>query len=332
MKTYVVYHFPCFDGFCAAWAARRALGEGDDVEFVPANYGDDMPEFPEDANVIMVDVSWPRGDMLRLKESVGDLVVLDHHHTARDNLSGLEFATFDMDKSGARLAWEFFHPGEEPPAIVRYVEDRDLWRFDLPHTRTIHAFLSTFPFDFEAWDEAADILEHRHAHALGIGTRVLQFSNLRHREAAEQAHVVQMPSDDNGSAGKVVLAVNNNLKHFVSETLHLLLDEHDVDMVASYSRGPDGSWYWSLRSREDFDCSAIARRYKGGGGHKNAAGFQSEHPPTYLGGSEKLEEPKHVVHCDEYHAHTRIGIEFSSQNRCCASICPGCAWQEAMRS
>jgi len=36
---------------------------------------------------------------------MADVVVLDHHQTAQKALEGLNFAHFDMTKSGAVLAW-----------------------------------------------------------------------------------------------------------------------------------------------------------------------------------------------------------------------------------
>lgn len=41
MKPLVLYHANCWDGFCAAWIARKALGE---CNFVPVQYGQDPPE------------------------------------------------------------------------------------------------------------------------------------------------------------------------------------------------------------------------------------------------------------------------------------------------
>lgn len=37
--------------------------------------------------------------------------------------------------------------------------------------------------------------------------------------------------------------------------------------------------------------------------------------------------PKHRINCDEYHAHTRIGIAYDLQIRCCDGKCPGCEWE-----
>ena len=57
-----------------------------------------------------------------------------------------------------------------------------------------------------------------------------------------------------------------------SEHLNRLLEEKQAQFVASYFQRGDGRWQFSLRSRSDFDCSAVAKLF-GGGGHKQAAGF-----------------------------------------------------------
>ncbi len=49
----------------------------------------------------------------------------------------------------------------------------------------------------------------------------------------------------------------------------------------SYYDRADGQRHWSLRSRPDFDVSVLARKH-GGGGHKQAAGFETPLPPSDL--------------------------------------------------
>jgi c-di-AMP phosphodiesterase-like protein len=46
---------------------------------------------------------------------------------------------------------------------------------------------------------------------------------------------------------------------------------------ACYFEAEGGRYQYSLRSRGDFDVSAIARQF-GGGGHKAAAGFSVDQP------------------------------------------------------
>lgn len=276
--TYVIHHAPCRDGYCARLVAHMALG--DDATYVGAQYGDPMPEVPEGATVVMVDVSWPRGDMLRLAERVGDLTVLDHHQTARDALTGLDFALFDMDKSGARLAWEFFFPHKDVPAIVEHVEDWDLWRFDIEGTREVCAYLDTLGWSLPRWINAHHLLEERHERVVEIGAAVLRYKDEREREAAEDAHWVRIPGfEGHPVLGEDFLGVNLGVKSLVSGTLHRLLDENEAeDVVASYRQIDGGVWEWSLRSRDGADCSVIAKEM-GGGGHAQACGFRTDTPP-----------------------------------------------------
>jgi hypothetical protein len=38
-------------------------------------------------------------------------------------------AIFDMNRSGAGLAWDYFQPMTSRLRFIDYLEDRDLWRF-----------------------------------------------------------------------------------------------------------------------------------------------------------------------------------------------------------
>lgn len=56
------------------------------------------------------------------------------------------YALFDMDRSGAGITWDFFHPGKARPALIDHVEDRDLWRFALHGTREIQSAVFSYPY------------------------------------------------------------------------------------------------------------------------------------------------------------------------------------------
>ena len=47
--TSVIYHASCPDGFGAAWAAHRVLGER--AQYLPMNHGDPIPQMDDDAKV-----------------------------------------------------------------------------------------------------------------------------------------------------------------------------------------------------------------------------------------------------------------------------------------
>ena len=70
--------------------------------------------------------------------------MVDHHKTAREELVDLPTnveVKFDMNKSGATMSWEFFH-NEEPPKLLQYIEDRDIWKWTMEESREFSEGLS----------------------------------------------------------------------------------------------------------------------------------------------------------------------------------------------
>jgi oligoribonuclease NrnB/cAMP/cGMP phosphodiesterase (DHH superfamily) len=288
----VIYHKGCRDGFCAAWVVWRFYP---DAEFYAASYNNPAPDVPQlvDREVIIVDFSYPLDDMIRIADAARSLLVLDHHKTAQAALTSPEakeaFAfypntkiVFDMNRSGAGLAWdEFFPPstGEGAggrPWIVDYVEDRDLWRFALPNSQAFNAFIGTIPYTFEAWTKVA---------------RTTSLEKARQQGEAVEAKVAQYVSEVSGLArivtfeGYEVPCVNaphvdiSELLHHLAITPIPFTDGNGRHFVPKFSLGwsqhADGKFVYSLRSVGDFDVSEIAKKY-GGGGHKNAAGFKAD--------------------------------------------------------
>ena len=121
--TYVLYHANCDDGFGAAWAARKKLGDA--AVYVPVKYGDPLPPTVTGERVYVVDFSYPR-DVLETLADRCKVVVLDHHKTAQEDLADLPFAEFDMERSGAGMTWDYFFPGQPRPPLIDHIEDRDL--------------------------------------------------------------------------------------------------------------------------------------------------------------------------------------------------------------
>ncbi len=153
MKVYVLYHGNCPDGFGAAFVAWLTYGTR--AEYIPVSYGKPVPVMEDRSTVYIVDFSYPREVLLELKSRMATLVVLDHHATAAEDLKGLDFCTFDMERSGAMLAWRFFRPEEPEPTFIRYLQDRDLWKFEMPLSREVSMAVRSYPYDFEVWENIA---------------------------------------------------------------------------------------------------------------------------------------------------------------------------------
>lgn len=259
--THVIYHSPCDDGFGAAWSAWKLLGSS--AHYLPAQHGGTPPDLPADAVVALVDFTYPRSQLEIMRAQVRDLVVLDHHVTAQDDLEGLPCAIFDMDRSGAHLAWDFFHPGKPLPDLLAYVEDKDLWRFRLKQSREVTAALRSYPMDFELWDSFR--VEDLKAEGVSL---------LRLQEQTVMAHCRRYRWDTLG--GHHVPLVNAT--DYRSEICNRLCSLHpDAPFAAAYFDNEEGFRSWSLRSIGSFNVAQLAQNF-GGGGHPKAAGFTEKSP------------------------------------------------------
>src|ERR1700755_107865 len=154
MTPLIVYHGHCPDGFTAAWAAHRALKKPDlEPELYVGEYGAEPPyDLARNRDVYVVDFSYKRPQLEQLRAAARNLLVLDHHKTAQADLEGLDYCVFDMNRSGAGITWDYFFGDFSPRAlIVDYVEDRDLWRFKLPHSEEISLRIRLTPHTIEAF-------------------------------------------------------------------------------------------------------------------------------------------------------------------------------------
>lgn len=265
----VIYHANCADGFCAAWIARMVLGE-DETVFYAAHYGNSLPK-TEGRNVYMLDFSAPLETIEDIAEKCNRLVILDHHKTCEDDLRPIiecppdnVTIVYDNTKCGARLTWEFFFPEDPSPPIVDYVEDRDLWKWELPHSREISAFISSHNKDFLVWDVISGMEVDS---VISEGAGILRYQ----KQCVDTAVSKALPIIIDGYE---VLAVNVAESSLISDVAGELA--HRKAFGATYFFIDEETIQWSLRSREDgIDVSEVAKKF-GGGGHRNAAGFRTK--------------------------------------------------------
>jgi oligoribonuclease NrnB/cAMP/cGMP phosphodiesterase (DHH superfamily) len=266
MKPLVIYHYPCQDGFTAAWACWLAHP---DWEFVPAKYGD-PPADVAGRDVYLLDFSYKRPVLEDLLSRAKSVTILDHHKTAEADLAGLGLpGVFDMNKSGARLAWEFFHPGKKIPELVKIVEDRDLWRFMYEETKNISAALFAEEYSFITWSMWSLRLEDETKWACERGEAILR------KQAKDIKELLQNKFRTN-IAGHNVWAAN--LPYTLASDAANILAQGEPFGVTFFLDGT--SAVFSLRStNEGVDVSEIAKQF-GGGGHKHAAGFKLPYTPV----------------------------------------------------
>lgn len=257
-----IYHKNCLDGFTGAWVVNRAC-EGE-VDFFPGVYQEDPPDV-RDRDVIFVDFSYKRPVMQKILDEATSVVIIDHHASAITDLDGLPFADslLNVDRSGAMLAWNFYFAGEDPPLFIKYVQDRDLWKWELPDSKEVSASMFTYPYDFAYFDWFA-LMDSDGIKALADEGRAL------HRKQMKDIDELIRSNKRSMVIGGHTVPVANIPYLMASEACNIMAE--GVKFAASYSDTSRGRAF-SLRSREDgIDVSEVAKLY-GGGGHKHAAGF-----------------------------------------------------------
>lgn len=263
----ILYHKNCYDGFGAAWALSRATVcmEVLERDCIPVEYGSLPPkDLPAGEEIYILDFSYSREVIQAMRTIYGKVFVVDHHKTAKEELKGLDNCIFDMKKSGAVLTWEEFSHGAEMPLLLAYIQDRDLWKFELPNSKAVNAYLRSQPFSFERFDELADVPPFMAEH----GAAILQHVEKVVAEMADRC--------DGLSVLDGYLVPKVNATAYYSEVGDELCKRYpNASFSAVYFARADNVTQWSLRSHGDFDVSVVAKRY-GGGGHKNAAGFEAK--------------------------------------------------------
>lgn len=280
-RTICIYHANCADGFTAAWAVREGLGEG--VEYIPAGYGDEPPNVTG-ADVIVVDFSYKRPVLERMAQNARSIIILDHHKTAEADLKGIPapvggwdlhrgaagnpVALFDMDRSGAQMAWDYFNQGSRQ-FLIDVVADRDLWRWSIDHSRQINAVIGSHEMTWNTWHELAARLQADadFGRVSAEGEAILRAHDKLVRQVIDvsKRRMVIGEHDVPVAAAPYALA---------SDTAGTMAEGEPF--AATYVDGPSGRAF-SLRSRGDgLDVSQIAATY-GGEGHRGAAGFLMPH-------------------------------------------------------
>jgi oligoribonuclease NrnB/cAMP/cGMP phosphodiesterase (DHH superfamily) len=275
MTNLVIYHAQCPDGFTAAWVARSVLeSEPCGVAFHEGVYGQDPPSVTG-RNVYLLDFTYPPDHMHAISKAANTLVVLDHHQTALANCAAFPndsntTVLLDMNRSGARIAWDYWYTGQPAPDIVRFVEDRDLWRFRYEDdTRDYHAALTSRPYTFEAWDEVYAMPLDT---ILTEGAAVNRYRDQLIAQACDTAAWQEVCG--------VLMPVANCPYAYASDVAGELAKRNTETGVAAYfyDHLAAGTRNWGLRSTPDgIDVATLAEKW-GGGGHRHAAGFKTAIP------------------------------------------------------
>jgi oligoribonuclease NrnB/cAMP/cGMP phosphodiesterase (DHH superfamily) len=264
MAVKVLYHANCTDGAGSALAAYIAMG--DRAEYIPVQYGYKPPEITAADAVYMVDFSYPQETLFEMARTGAQIMILDHHKTAKDDLESIDHPNievqFDMSRSGAVMTWEYFHPDRPVPALLAHIQDRDLWQFKLPGSKEVHRGLGMYP----DWHDWAQFLFNPER-LIQDGAAIIKFLD-------RQIDVIISHEPREWEITGDVVPVYNLPGFLISDALHAALDKYpECPYAVGYIDLHDRVVY-SLRARNGgFDTTTISRLH-GGGGHAPASGFK----------------------------------------------------------
>lgn len=275
---HVIYHKNCADGIASAWVARKYLEsrintdptlKQEKITYYAMQYGDFPPQLESNDEVYIVDFSFSRDILDTLWQVCPNITVIDHHKTAEEQLKGSRVSSiFSLTESACVLTWRHFFPDKSPPTLLRYIQDRDLWKWELPNSREISACVASYEFTLDNFEM---LMNRNPTEMVKEGAAIERYKQQQIKSILENKHKIEIkiPIDgifDRRQCNAVCSCVHQ------SELGHELAISDIGSIGAVYFRNNAGNYVVSLRSIGDVDVSAIAK-FNDGGGHKNAAGF-----------------------------------------------------------
>lgn len=277
----LIYYHDDNDGCCAAAVAGNCYDRNEfAIKFVDINYGKEQwneEEIGAAEKVWLLDFTSDKMDDF-VKVCGSKLTWIDHHKTAMEkfpdlwsssNIPGIR----SIEKAACVLTWEYTHPECVPlPPAVAYIGDKDIWRFEYIETRAFNAGFSLMVKtpDNELWSMLLNSeYEDTVNRMISIGELLLESQNYKIQKAFERG------VDCTFHSWKARLV---NTTGSISEIGEFIYKKPEYDIAIMWQAVED-MVVFSLRSDsgnpDSPDCAEIAQQY-GGGGHRNAAGFQKK--------------------------------------------------------
>lgn len=290
----IISHYGCTDGRGSIWAVHRLFcklrGHSKAISSLriveakhetKSNKVEEIVNACRDRNVLIADFAFPPAQILAIKKICKKFILLDHHNSNKLSLTMEPNCYFDLEHSGAFLVWAYMVTSVplqiptdmEAPKIIQYIQDRDIWKFELPHSReistAIRIHVKNTVDDFDAIDDGGDQMLESLAEKGKLYMLAQNFNidggNVRGVHMTTFMGLDAVVINTNESPSDVADAILNNPKY----------RKHRLAMIISW-RPKLGCFKINLRSREsdqDLDVGFIASYYWEGGGHPQAAGF-----------------------------------------------------------
>ncbi|MFA5746235.1 MAG: hypothetical protein WCX82_00115 [archaeon] len=236
--------------------------------------------------VIVVDFCFKKEVMQEFSDTYkNNFIWIDHHKNVIDEFSDLEIKGLRNHNFAASvLVWKYFN--KEPCLFAQYIEDMDIWKWQLPNSREILQYLDYLYmqiFDKDHPENENKIIndfldffddnkfKNQLPEFINLGKMMELYIKIRVKDDVITGKTFDFE-------GVKTFVVNSQFKAgLFSDYIFNNSNYNDVELVIvwykSYAKYGEGNNFdkVSLRSR-NIDCSPIAQKF-GGNGHPKASGF-----------------------------------------------------------
>jgi len=269
----VLYHGDCVDGYASAFSCYyyfKSTNKKKKISYIACQY-QKPPPLVNNKNVLICDFSYKYFTLKELIKSAKKLIILDHHQSAEKDLRNIpkENKVFRMDHSGAYITWAYFFGENNVPLMIKYIEDNDIWKKSMTHTRQFTSYIFNIPKQFDAYERLLDD-NYVTNHIIPVGDGMMKQNDNYINDGIKKMAVNFILINNN-----LYFVGNVNTSILKSEIGNSFLTANpDVNFAICYSKNEyTGETYISLRSTNNgTDVEELASKF-GGGGHRNAAGM-----------------------------------------------------------
>lgn len=268
----VYYHGNCNDGLASVTIFNHYYPN---KKLIPLYHFKSNNLTDQGKNILFLDFSLPEDKMLNLIKH-NNVYIVDHHKTAMylKNILPKEQYFLDESSCGAMLLWNLINKNIEPPLLLKYINDRDLWLNQLPDYQYVFDGLVFMKPDMKLMDklifekdDISDIIE--------IG-KILNKSKMSSINFLKSKMFIKefKFKENTYKVGYI------NCPLYSSDIGSFLVNNFDIDFAAIFHFNGKKTIF-SLRGKGIVDLSEIAKSY-GGGGHFDAAGLTLENNVVQL--------------------------------------------------
>ena len=278
------FHHNDLDGRCAGAMVSQYMDNRDPSNFIEVDYvkvpSADIVSRGED--VFIVDYSFTEKTAHQLKAFIDKkchVIWIDHHQSSVDLLHHIDDPEFQFLKSknlhivvdtklcGAALTFMYFEyeTGHSMPRFLRYVDDWDRWTKRHSETRKFKLGIESIPHSptDQIW-------------------RNLMFDSDTTEHLLQEGDIIERYVDKSNAAYCKAFAFKCTFENLNCYALNVRSNSeifgdliNHCDAVITFIYDGDVYRYSIYSANPEIDCSKIAVKY-GGGGHKGAAGFESD--------------------------------------------------------